>query len=254
MSRVSQPPQHRDGVEFLQPGRLRLVEAPAPRPSPQERAAMDQVWEEAVRANPCLFDGPVAACAGLDRDGPHDLVIAWARTTYRLLALRRVPGATALLPSLFVSVLQPSEDRRVLVGRMSPATSFPGRWQLPGGTVEPPPAGDRLDAAALTRHAARELAEETGVQLAPQELRLWLVTRGDHGNVGVLFLAPPRPESLLRERHAAAVSAERALGRDPELDEIALVAGPAELPALGGPLADYLEPVLRRYAGALTGR
>ncbi|MFH9071145.1 NUDIX hydrolase [Streptomyces alboflavus] len=241
------------GVELLDVRRLRLVEAPAPEPPPWERLAMDRVWDEKVRANPSLFDGPVAACAGLTRDGPHGVVLTWARTTYRRYVLRWVPGATARLPGLFADVAQPTCDGRLLVGRMGRSTSTPGRWLLPGGSVEPPGDGQVLDLAAVRGHAARELAEETGIESAPGELRLWLVTRGTHGSVGVLFLAPPRPAALLRERFAYRVAAETARGREPELDRIALVGSWAELAELTGPgadHADYLEPVVARYAGA----
>ncbi|MEV6396034.1 NUDIX domain-containing protein [Streptomyces sp. NPDC051907] len=236
------------GVELLDVRRLRLAEAPAPSLSPADRQAMNRAWDEAVRANPSLFDGPAAACAGLDWDGPHSLVLAWARTTYRLYALRLVPGATSWLPSLFVCVVQPTDDGRLLAGRMGSSTAAPGRWQLPGGSVEPPAAHAALDTAALRRHAARELVEETGVETPPGDLALWLVTRGGNGSVGVLFLAPPRPASLLRERFSALVSSETAQGRDPELDRIAFVRTPADLAGLDGPLVDYLAPVVRRYA------
>ncbi|MFJ2342177.1 NUDIX hydrolase [Streptomyces antimycoticus] len=124
----------------------------------------------------------------------------------------------------------------------------PGRWQLPGGSAEPPADHERLDEAALRRHAARELAEETGVDTAPHELRLWAVTRGRRGSTGVYFRAPARPASVLAERFMAAVAAETALGREPEFAETALVRSPADLGTLPGSHADYLEIVLRRYA------
>ncbi|GHC67615.1 NUDIX hydrolase [Streptomyces flavofungini] len=238
------------GVELFDVHRVRLVETPAPELPPWERLAMDRVWDEAVRANPSLFDGPVAAGAGLAPDGPRGLVLTWARTTYRRYALRRVPGATARLSPFFVDVVQPTQDGRMIVGRMGRATSVPGRWQLPGGCVEPPAEGRALDLDALRGHAARELAEETGVETSAENLRLWLVTRGAHGGVGVLFLAPPRPASVLRERFAALVAAETAGGREPELDRIALVGSRAELAELTGPGADYLAPVVTRYAAA----
>lgn len=215
---------------------------------------MNRMWDEAIQANPSLFDGPVVACAGLDWDGPHRLVLAWARTTYRFHGLRRLPGASSRLSSLFVSVVQPTDDECLLVGRMAPWTASAGRWQLPGGSVEPPDDHEPLDVAALRRHAARELIEETGIDVPLEDLRLWLVTRGEYGNVGVLFLAPRGPASLLREQFDALVSSEMALGRDPELDQIALVRSPADLAALDGPQADYLAPIVRRYAGAAPRR
>ncbi|WP_433417626.1 NUDIX hydrolase [Microtetraspora malaysiensis] len=250
---MTEPSPHSSAAGLLEVHRLRLVEVAAPQLSREERLAMDRAWEEAVRANPSFFDGPVVASAGLTWEGPHSVVLSWVRTTYRHYALRRVPGATSWLPSLFAAVVQPTEDGRLLAGRMSPTTASPGRWQLPGGSVEPPDDHERLDVAALRRHAARELVEETGVDTPPDDLTLWGVTRGKRRSVGVLFLAPCQPEALLRERFAALVSAETALGREPELDRIALVRSPAELADLGGARVDYLERVVRRYAEERSG-
>ncbi|MEU6494291.1 NUDIX domain-containing protein [Streptomyces sp. NPDC046984] len=246
---IEQPPGS-SGVDLLDVRSIRFVETAAPWLSSEERSALDRVWEDAVRANPNLFDGPVAACAGLEREDPHGLVITWARTTYRHYALRRVKGTARRLPALFVSVLQPTEDGRLMVGRMSSATAAPGRWQLPGGSLEPPEGDRPLDLAALRGHAARELVEETGVETAAEELTLWRVTLGAGGNVGALFTAPRRPVALLHDRFRALVSSEEALGREPELDRFALVRSPAGLARLTGPHVDYLEPVVRLFTGA----
>jgi ADP-ribose pyrophosphatase YjhB (NUDIX family) len=237
------------GIELFDVHRLHLVEVEAPALSPEDESARDRVWSMAVQDNPALFDGPVVACAELGWIGPHALRLSWARVTYRHYALRRVPGATAL-PSLFVNVVQPTDDGRVLVARMSPSTAARGRWQLPGGSVEPPHDGQVLDEAALRGHASRELAEEMGIDTAPEVLRLWAVTRGENSSIGLTYLTPALPERLLRDSFAAAARAERAQGRDPELDQIALVRSAEELTGLVGPHADYLEPVVRRYTRA----
>ncbi|MFE7562002.1 NUDIX domain-containing protein [Kitasatospora sp. NPDC057500] len=236
------PPPLPPPAEVLGVRRIRLVEVPAPRLTAEERRARDRVWAEMALANPALFDGPVVACAGTSWPRPGEIHVFWSRVTYRHYALRRVTTSAAPTASLSVSVLQPTDDGRVLVGRMSPSTSAPGRWQPPGGAVEPPPDGERLDLAALRRNAVRELAEETGVATEAGELTLWAVTRGRYGSVGVLFLAPPRPEPVLRERFAALAPPER------ELVELAFARSPADLPGLPGPHADYLAPVLRRFA------
>ncbi|MFF7581260.1 hypothetical protein ACFZBE_41110 [Streptomyces sp. NPDC008061] len=89
-----------------------------------------------------------------------------------------------------------------------------------------------------------------GIDTAPDALRLWAVTRGRKGSVGLTRLAPALPESALREGFADAASAERTEGREPELDEIALVRSPDELADLVGPHSDYLEPVVLRYTPA----
>ncbi|MGW7467057.1 NUDIX hydrolase [Streptomyces xantholiticus] len=153
------------GIDLFYVERLHLVEVDAPPLSAEDESARDRVWSPAVQGNPTLFDGPVVACARLGRIGPHALRLSWARVTYRHYALRRVPGATAL-PSLFVNVVQPTDDGRVLAARMSPSTAAPSRWQLPGGTVGPPQHGEVLDETALGGQAARELLEEMGIAKA----------------------------------------------------------------------------------------
>lgn len=228
------------------------MEGVGPRLSTEEQLAMNHVWAEAVQTNPSLFDGPTVACTGLDREERSGaLVLSWARSTYRHRALRHVPGAPSM-SSVFVCVLQAAEDGRLLVGRMSSSTAAPGRWQLPGGSMEPPHHGQPLDVAALRDHAARELLEETGVDTPPTDLILWLITRGEHENIGFVFLAPSRPAELLHQRFAALVSSDTALGRDPELDRIALIRSATELAELGGPQVDYLDPVVRRYVGTCS--
>lgn len=235
-------------IDLFDAERLLLTEAAEPPLPPEEAEARDRVWDMAVRANPSLFDGPVVACGGLERAGRRILHLSWVRVTYRHYALRRVPGATAL-PSLFVNVVQPTADGRVLVARMSPSTAAPGRWQLPGGSVEPPQDGAVLEESALAGQAARELAEELGIDAAAGDLKLWVVTRGENGSIGLTYLAPALPEATLRADFTAAAAVERCQGREPELDDIALVRSPDELAGLAGPHADYLEPIVRRFFG-----
>ncbi|WP_228982266.1 NUDIX domain-containing protein [Streptomyces sp. DH12] len=233
------------GVDLFDVKRLLFVEVEEPALSPSDEAARDYVWNQAIQANRSLFDGPVVACGGLEWTDPHTLRLSWVRVTYRHYALRRVPGATAL-PSLFVNVVQPTVDGRVLAARMAPSTAAPGRWQLPGGSVEPPQDGEALE-STLAKQAARELAEELGVDVTAEHLKLYVVTRGENGSIGATYLAPPLPEATVRTAFRAAAAAERAQGREPELDGIALVRSPDELASLMGPHADYLEPIVRRY-------
>lgn len=244
------PPSTRPSVDVIEVTELRLVEEPPPQLSAGHRAARDRVWDELARTNSALFDGPVVACTNLTQPHPHELLLGWTRVTYRNFALRRVRGATAL-PSLFVDILQPTDDGRLLIARMSTATAHPGRWHLPGGSVEHPEAGQPLDTTSLRHNAARELLEELGFHTVPDDLTLWAVTRGDHGNVGVHFAARPQPAALLTDRFTAVSSAVTDGGQLPELDRIAFVQGPADLAALEGPHADYLEPLVDRYARTL---
>lgn len=233
-------------AEVFEVRRIRLQETGAPPLSRADAAARDRVWQEKVTANPSLFDGPVAACAGVRWEGEGSLVLDWARVTYRHYALRRA-GVTAWLPSLYVSVVQPVEGG-LLVARMSASTAAPGRWQLPGGSVEPPGGDQVLDEAALRREAVCELAEEIGLHVPPARLTLWAMARGKHGNTGVMFRAPEQSWRTLQTCYAALVAADRARGCEPELDRIARVRSAGDLAGLDGPHVDYLEPIVRRYA------
>ncbi|MGW4550213.1 NUDIX hydrolase [Streptomyces violaceorubidus] len=234
-------------VDLFDVVRLHLTQRKEPPLSPAEAAARDRVWEKAVQSNPALFDGPVVACAGLERTDPCVLSLSWVPVTYRHYALRRVPGATAL-GSLFVNVLQPTDDGRLVAARMSSSTAAPGRWQLPGGSVEPPLTGEGLVDADLAGQAARELFEELGIRVAAGALQLWVATRGENSSVGLTYLAPELPQPTVRAAFADMAAGEQARGHEPELDDIAFVSSLEDLGTLPGPHADYLAPIVERYA------
>ncbi|MEU6818823.1 NUDIX domain-containing protein [Streptomyces sp. NPDC046860] len=235
-------------AELWDASRLRFEETAPPALTASQRTTMDHRWEAAVRANPTLFDGPVAALTGFEHDDRGGLLVSWTRLTYRYRVLRGLPDAPAVA-ALFVAVLQPGDDGRLLVGRMSPTTSAPGRWQPPGGTLEPPGDGAVLDPDLLRVHAARELAEETGSDTPADALVPGPVVRDTRGSVGFLFTAPPRPARELRERHAELARTETASGVDPEFDRVELIGSLSELRALPGSSASYLELAAGRFFG-----
>ncbi|MFM9700772.1 NUDIX domain-containing protein [Streptomyces europaeiscabiei] len=249
---MSNQPQN-PAVEIPGVRRLLLVETDPPRLTAEQTAAMTRRWDEAVAAKPSLFDGPTVVCAGLERKDPQTLLLTWYRATYRRYLLRLDPVHAVPAPSVFVTVAQPTTDGQLLVGRMASSTAAPGRWQLPGGTIEPPEdSGTVLDIEELRRHAARELAEEVGRTVPPGELELWAVTRGDKGNVGLHFRAPACPVGTLTGQYTALVSAERAQGRTPELDRIAFIRSDADVAELGGRSADFLPVLAARHAASGT--
>ncbi|ALV52978.1 MULTISPECIES: NUDIX hydrolase [Streptomyces] len=230
---------------------LLLAEVDPPPLCEAKTAAMNRRWEEAVEANPALFDGPTVVCADVSWRDPETLLLSWYRATYRLFLLRHDPEHGLPVPSVFVSVVQPTDDGRLLVGRGASSTSYPGAWQLPGGTMEPTGTGVALDTECLRRHAARELVEEVGYLVTSEDLELWTVTRGHHGSVGVHFRAPARPADALTEKYARLVAAEVAQGRSPELDRIAFIRSPTELGELGGTCVNVLPVLAARHAASM---
>ncbi|MFF2148768.1 NUDIX domain-containing protein [Kitasatospora sp. NPDC058190] len=233
-------------VEFFDARALHLLEVPVPQLSSEERAAMDRFWEESVARQPALFDGPAVACIAIE-DAGGELLLSWARVTYRYRALRRLDTCSWLPASVFVTVLQPVEDGGLIVGRNSGSTASPGRWALPGGSAEPPAEGGTLDLAALRRHAAQELLEEVGLTADPEDMTVWGVTRGEFGNIGVHFVAPPVPAGLVHKHHEGLVEAEAARGATAELDQLAVVRSEADVTGLGH-YADFLPQVVTRYS------
>lgn len=208
---------------------------------------MDRIWARDTAGNPALFDGPAVACVALQVGASGRPVLSWAPVTYRYRALRLIPSAWKP-SSVFVTVLQRVTGGGLVVGREAGWTAHPGRWQLPGGSVEPPPAGQPLDLAFLRRHAARELAEEVGLRTDPDDLQAWAMSQGEHGNIGIHFAAPPVPEALLRRHHQELLTT-LAAGAEPELEQIEVVTSAGQLPALGL-VVDYLPPLLARWSAA----
>jgi 8-oxo-dGTP pyrophosphatase MutT (NUDIX family) len=239
-------------VEFFDGGALRLVEVEVPSLPSEVRAEMDRRWDRAVERQPTLFDGPAVASVGVEQRA-ETLVLRWARISYRYRALRQVPGAPWLPASVFVTVVQPTEDGRLLVARPSGWTAAAGRWTVPGGSAEPPVDSADLSVDGLRAHAARELAEEIGIDVALTDLNLFAVSRGEFGNIGLHFRAPPLPEALLRKHHAELVEAEAARGAEAELEELATVGTEAQALALGY-VFDYLPPLVGRYAASAASR
>ncbi|MEV6327665.1 NUDIX hydrolase [Streptomyces sp. NPDC051909] len=247
------PPHGTPPVDFLDTAtgdarRIDFVECPPPPLSAGEQREVDRHWAGITAANPAAFDGPIVAVLGLDRTAPGGTSVRWTRMTYRHRALRALRPASAVPGSVYVTVLQPTEEGLVL-GRGSYTTAAPGRWSLPGGGAEPPPPGRPLDLAALRRHAAVELAEEVGLAVPESELRLWGLTRGARfGSLGFHFLAPPVPAARVRRCHAGLVASETERGLVPELDTLAFAAPGAEpCDASPEPYADYLPRLLARY-------
>lgn len=234
-------------MDLLDVRALHLVETAAPTLTATQQKARDEAWNAAAQANPLLFDGPVVMCTGLHYTGDRVATLSWARGRYRNFAARRTDGRQTL-PSVFVAVALATDNGGLLVGRTSSMSASPGRLQLPGGSVEPPSPGRDLDVAKCAQNAGRELAEEVGVVVSGDDLTLWGLLLGRHGNIGILFRAPTLPETLIRQRFESLLETESAASREPEFHEIHLLWSSEDLVDVEGPVADHVAPVLEHWS------
>ncbi|WP_431979790.1 NUDIX domain-containing protein [Streptomyces qinglanensis] len=99
-------------------------------------------------------------------------------------APQSAPGSRPLLVA--TAVVHDPQTGRILLLQRGPDASFaPGMWDLPGGKSEP--------GEPVTGTAVRELAEETGLTVRPEHLRLAHLIHGarnagvPHGFLTVVF-------------------------------------------------------------------
>lgn len=122
-------------------------------------------------------------------------------------------------------MLQPLGGGLVVVRRnIEPAM---GTLTLPGGYLD---TGETWQ-----QGACRELLEETGIEVAPEDVSLYEVASGLDNTLVIFGLASPQPDSQLKPFSNA------------ETQEVALINGPTEL---GFP---NHSAIVRRYFAARAG-
>lgn len=191
-------------------------------------------WGSIQAERPWLFDGPIVAAIADPQ--PETFTVRWYPSTYSRYLARDVAGDDGGYDrALFASVIVRSSDGLVLFGAMAGTTSSPGRLQLPGGNVELAPDGS-LNEPGIRAEAARELREETGIAIKPDDLRLHRVSVGDaYGDVGFLYRYDSQ---LTASQLLAAVDGEGEFSRF-------ILADPANADATrDGHWVDYAEDLL----------
>ncbi|NNH76046.1 NUDIX hydrolase [Nocardia uniformis] len=239
---------------------LLLRRVAAPSYTTAELGEIARCWSERQQGNPHLFNGPIVVARDVSWTAEHQCRIDWSTGTYAQylwrhaadVSRRRRPYARVV----FASMLARTGEGDLVLGRMAGHTATPGRIQLPGGNVEPPGHERDLTAATVRGHALRELHEETGLTPQYHPPRLWGVTVGSAGDVGVLFEVRVAGRATVGDtftRHCMAAETTR---ETPEFDSLITVAAAGDgrvddregLSEAYG--VDYLPEVLRTEHGA----
>jgi len=136
-------------------GPVQVVEVPAEQPDGDRQRRIDQIWQQACRERPDLFNGPILAMVDWSWvDG--GIQLRARRSCYaEWLAGHRDSSLAMATVAITGGVRSP--NREWLIGRRQQVSSWSQHWELiPGGVLEP--------GVSCTDHAKQELQEECGLQ------------------------------------------------------------------------------------------
>jgi len=203
--------------------------------------AIDENWQREIARNPALFDGTVVLLSSLAyREGELSGTCHPVRFA-TFMHWRRMRSDTSA-EHLYAHAMPVSSDGALIAIRMAGHTVNAGRVYFAAGSLEPEDTrGDRVD---LVSNMAREVREETGLDLgAARTEEGYHGWSSDSGTVLVrrYFLDLPAEEIVARIR--AHIASET----DPEIDEAIVIRGPADLP---GGLMAHMVPLVEWHFGA----
>jgi 8-oxo-dGTP pyrophosphatase MutT (NUDIX family) len=209
-----------------------------PRPHPFEeahQAAIESNWARETAANPALFDGRMALLSRLSyRNGRIDGVCHAVRYA-TFLHWRRV-RPTRGAGHAFAHAMPVTSDGLLVAARMGRRTANPGRVYFAAGSFEPDDFRDgKVD---LDRNMAREVAEETGLEIGGLDrdasCHAW---SGDAGTVIFRRYRLPMTAAAAEAAIRAFIAAET----DPEIEEPVLIRSAADLPQ---GLSPHMRPLI----------
>jgi 8-oxo-dGTP pyrophosphatase MutT (NUDIX family) len=214
----------RDAIVPVRSAKVRLD--PGPHPFERENAtAIAENWRKETEKNPALFDGKVVLLSSLTyADGRldgHCHVIRFA--TFMLWRKTRPFGSAE---HAYAHAMPVTRDNALILIRMAGHTVNAGRAYFAAGSFEP--QDFRADMADIDLNMAREVREETGMDLSGCERDPIYYLRSSEG-ASVIFRRYylDEPAEAVAERIRAFVAAEE----EPEIEGPVIVRGPRDLPA-----------------------
>ncbi len=184
-------------------------------------------WARRVAEQPRLFDGEVLLMRGMEEDGDTFRARYFAVRYSAFLAFKETGFPDAGVANGFAMGALRAADGAFVLGVMGPHTANRGRVYFPAGTP------DRSDVTPdgrvdLAGSVIRELREETGLE--PAEVAVgegWTVVRDGAAVAYMRPIALPDDGETARARIRARIAAQD----EPELADIVLARGPADIDA-----------------------
>lgn len=244
-------------AEFIPIQTVNLSQGESPVLSAAHEADIAARWRATLENNPDLFNGPIVCPVDAQVvDGA--CTIRWYHSDYAHYSYSRNSSASywnwAPVGSLFVSVVFPTHDGGLVVGRMAPHTSAPGVVQLPGGGVSISADRTEISQHDVMTTAIEEADEEMGLSLDAKELRICgLIERRHPPDIGIVVATPPVSWHEIERAFSARREQECRAGIRSEFETVTVVRRDANLGqgvALGGgtPI-DYLPAVVAALLG-----
>jgi 8-oxo-dGTP pyrophosphatase MutT (NUDIX family) len=207
-----------------------------------QRSRIDAHWAALTAANPGLWNGDILMCSEVAL-AKGELTARFIQSDYAsLVAWRDWNWQASRALNCFGSAVVISSDGALLYGRMAAHTLNAGRVYPPGGSLEP---GDVLEDGSidLTGSIARELAEETGLDVAQAEPGGFLAIFDDRRRLAIAqLLRYPESSARLAKRVHDYLASEH----KPELAGIEIITERAQLnatmPGFAQELARHLLP------------
>jgi 8-oxo-dGTP pyrophosphatase MutT (NUDIX family) len=174
---------------------------------------------------PAIFDGPVLMVSALRETGGHASATFFETGYARLTAHLDGGCQDDSVRNGFAMGALRSGDGAYLLGEMAAHTAHAGQLYFPAGT--PDPTDVRPDGTVdLEGSILREIAEETGIRLAPADLAPgWILVEADGRLAFMREIALADDAATIRARALAHCAAEERS----ELADLVIVRGPGDI-------------------------
>lgn len=216
--------------------RVRLDDSP----HPYELANVDLIdanWEQEVARLPKLFDGEMILLANMDyrEDGTVEGICHPIRFATFLHWRKNRPASDGF--HVFASAMPVSADGAPIAIRMGPTTANAGRVYFAAGSFERQDFSDGFADVEYNIH--REVAEETGMDLAP-----FPRDEAYHAYCSVAGLTLVRRYYLTEDAETAAAEIRSFIRSEtePEADTVVVIRGEGDVPETAPP---HMKPLVR---------